>query len=132
MLCFFNRLIENKNHSRKNSYTADNTDYNSFCTDNTKIAAKCECHKTKCGKTSNCCNRASHDRLKGIGDCMTHRTLPIIWETFFIFLIAAKKENGIIHCNTELKNSYKCLCNIGNLSKECIRSHVVENRYSDT
>ena len=37
MLCFFNRLIENKNHSRKNSYTADNTDYNSFCTDNTKI-----------------------------------------------------------------------------------------------
>lgn len=53
-------------------------------------------------------------------------------ESFFILLETVQQEDRVIHRNTKLKDCYQCLCQIRNFTQENIRSHVIQDRDSDT
>ena len=132
MLCFFNRLVKEQYQCRKNGYTADNTNDNTLRHNNTKVTSKSKGHNTKCNETGNRGNGASCYRFKGIGNGMPHGTVLLSRESFLILFIAVQKENGVIHCNTKLKDCGKGLCNIGSLAQNNIASQIIKNGKSDT
>ena len=132
MLCLLNGLVKKQNQCRKNGYTADNTNNNALCHNNTKVTSKSKGHNTKCNEAGYCGNRASSYRLKSICNGMPHGTVLFSRKTLLIFLIAVQKENGIIHGNTQLKYRGKCLCNIRGLAQNNITSQVVKDSKSNT
>ena len=131
VFCFFDCLITEKDHGRKQRHTTDHTDHHTLCHNNSHISSKCKCHKTESNKTCYRSHRASHNRLKCIGNGMCHRPVLISRKTLFIILIAVQKEDRIVHRHTELKHCRKRLRNIRNLSEKHIRSHVVDNGNPD-
>lgn len=78
------------------------------------------------------CDGTGYDRFEGIGYCMTHRSVLVARESFFILLETVQQEDRVVHRNTKLKDCYQCLCQIRNLTQENIRSHVIQDRDSDT
>ena len=132
MLCLLNRLVKEQYQCRKYGYTADNTNDNPLRHNNAKVTSKSKGHNTKCNKTSNCSNGASCHRFKGISNGMAHGTILFSREAFLILFIAVQKENGVIHCNTKLKDCGKGLCNIGSLTENNIASQVIKNGKSNT
>ena len=129
---FLNCLVKYQNHGRQDGDTADNADQNTFCHNNTKVAAKGKGHNAKCQETGYRSNGASGYRLEGIGDCMTHGTLFVTRETLFIFLEAIQQEDGIVHRNTKLQYSSQRFCDIGCFTKKDVASKVVKDCQSDT
>ena len=119
------RTVKSKNQCRKKSNTAEHTDYNTLCHNNTHITAKCECHKAQCNKSGNSCDRTSDYGFKCGIDRMGHGTFFVTFETFLVFLITVQKENRIVHGNTKLKNGCQCLCDVGNLTEKNITSQVI-------
>ena len=110
--CLFNPFIHCKDHGRKNCNTTDNTKYNTFCHNNTKIHTKCKCHETQCDKSGYCCNRTSDYRFEGCIDGMCHSPLFITLKPLLILLITVQQENGIIHGNTKLQDCCQCLSDV--------------------
>ena len=92
-------LVEYKNHCRKNGYTADNTDDNTFCHNDTHVASQRKCHNTQGKESGNCCNRTSCYRFKCICDRMCHRAFFLVIFLFICFK-GVQKENRIVHCYT--------------------------------
>ena len=132
MFCLFDQRIKDQDDRRKQGYTADNTDDNTFCHYDTKVFTKCECHQTQGCETGYRCDGTGYDGFEGIGYCMTHRSVLVARESFFILLETIQQEDRVVHRNTKLKDRYQCLCQIRNLTQENIRSHVIQDRDSDT
>ena len=129
---FLNCLVKYQNHGRQDGDTADNADQNTFCHNDTKVAAKGKGHNTQCQETGYGGNGASGYGFERVGDCMAHRTLFVIRETLFILLEAVQQEDGVVHRNTKLQHGGQRFCDVGSLTKEHVASQVVKDCKSDT
>ena len=129
---FLNCLVKYQNHGRQDGDAADNADQNTFCHNDTKVAAKGKGHNTQCQETGYGGNGASGYGFERVGDCMAHRTLFVIRETLFILLETVQQEDGVVHRNTKLQHGGQRFCDVGSLTKEHVASQVVKDCKSDT
>ena len=127
MLGFFNRFIKDKNHCRKDCYTAKHSNDNTFCHNNTKITTKCKCHNTKSYKSCYCGDRTSYNGFECIRNRMSHRTVLISRETALVLFVAIQQENGVIHRNTQLQHGGQCFGDVADLAQQDVGAEVVRD-----
>ena len=120
-------FIKEQDQGRQQGDTNDNSDDNSFCHNDSKVASQSKCHKTQCSKSGHCRDGTSDNGFECITDRMCHRTFFVIVKTYFVCLITFQKEDGIIHRNSKLKYCGQRLCDVGYLSQKDIGSHIVKD-----
>ena len=62
---------------------------------------------------------------------MTHGAFIFARESLLVLLVAADEEDGIIHRNGQLQDSRDCFCNVGDLTENHVRAHVVHDGEGD-
>ena len=54
VLCLFNKIVKDKDHTGKDCYTSDYSEYNTLCHYYSKVKAESKAHKAKSYKACNC------------------------------------------------------------------------------
>ena len=123
-------LVKHQDQGGQNGDAADHAQQNAFGHDNAHIQPQRKAHKAQGDKTGDGGQGGAGHRSDSGRNGVGH-SLLVIWELLPLLLVAAPKEDGVVHGHAQLKHCHQGHGDKGNLSFDKVGAQVVNNGHAD-